>query len=257
MAPPFTTVIGYGSLMSARGICRDDPLRLAGARRVQLSNARRGFGKASIHADRYAMVVEATDPSQPIRARELAAHERGALPQALALDVLTDDLPVLAAREGYSQRAIAALYELSAGSDLAVYLAGLLWECGGDVVRYRARLCDRLGYTSPHYIPHPIAIGARAAVIFLAPGPEGSGSPDVVPVRVATGVTELMDVAAVWKRRPNAAQRDYIATCLLGRAHGIRMDDLTTDVPKDLSDQIGSSVSDLENERQLFRALLK
>jgi hypothetical protein len=252
-------MIGYGSLMSARGLCRDGRLHLVGARRVQLHNARRGFGKASIHADRYAMVVEAVNRSRAIHASAIEPNETGGAPQGLAIDVVNDDLPVVAAREGYSPRAFEVLRRLSAdsGGGVATYLAGLLWECGGDVVLYRERLFDRVRYTSPHYIPHPIAIGTRPALIFLAPGHEGSGSPEVVPVRVATGVTDLMDVAAVWKRKPNAAQLDYIEMCLLGRAHGIRLDDLTADIPEELSSRIRQSPSDLESERQLLRALLE
>ncbi len=253
------TVIGYGSLMSAHGLARDGDLAILGVRRVQLENARRGFGKASIHADRFAMVVEPIDATRPIRARALAEAELGAAPQAMALELPADALPTIAKREGYSAEAFEALLALAAtaGSDVGTYLAALMWECGGHTILYRERLFGRLGYTSPHYIPHPIAVGLKAAVIFLAAGPEGTGSPEVVPVRVSSGVTELLTTAEIWRRKPTPAQLDYIATCLLARAHGLQLTDLETPIPDELETLLQQRLSEPESERRLLERLLR
>ena len=60
-------VIGYGSLMSGLGLESFGHLRVRGAARVALLNARRGFGKFSQHGDRFAMVLEADYAHQPHR----------------------------------------------------------------------------------------------------------------------------------------------------------------------------------------------
>ncbi len=252
------TIVGYGSLMSARGIARHGELRLAAAQRVQLHNARRGFGKASIHGDRFAMVLEAIDTSRAITASGLNHCEPGTAPQALAIDVFAGDLPTLAKREGYSPEAFASLLALAdaAGHDPGAYLAALMWECGGNVVLYRERLARRVDYTSPHYIPHPIPIGTRPAIIFLAPGREGSGDVDIVPIRVRTGCCDLMNTAQVWQRKPNEAQLEYIAMCLLAEAHGVRVDDLTQDLPADLRDRLDRTDMNVDRERTRLRRLL-
>jgi len=84
-----------------------------------------------------------------------------------------------------------------------------------------------VGYTSPHYIPHPVRLdGERFAVTFLAAGAEGSGSERVVPVRVRTGNQTLMTAAEAWQRKPNPTQIDYFTACLLGGMHGISVRDL-------------------------------
>src|ERR1019366_5495936 len=59
-------VISYGSLLSGLGLEPFGHLRVRGAARVALLNARRGFGKISQHGDRFAMVLEADYTHQPI-----------------------------------------------------------------------------------------------------------------------------------------------------------------------------------------------
>ena len=253
------TVIAYGSLMSVYGRSRHAEVRTLDLHRVQLLDSRRGFGKASIHADRFAMVLEPRDLRRPLAAIPLGSGDTGEPPQGVALRLAAGQLPAVASREGYSVEALARLTALAdaAGSDLPAYLDTVMAEGGGDIVAYRRALRARSGYTSPHYIPHPIAIGdGPPGIVFLAAGAEGSGDPGVVPVRVRSGCCELMTVAEVWRRKPNTAQLDYIAMCLLGAAGGVRVDDLLTVIPDDLRRRLNERFADRPDDLAILRPLL-
>lgn len=230
-------VIGYGSLMSGFGLQLHGPLRARGACRLALANAQRGFGKFSQHGDRFAMVLEPVDAAQPIEAFVLASDAPASgVPEALGLRVSPNDLARLAEREGYSSGALQQLREEAGrrATDIATFLWQLLAETGFDVVRFRERLFRLVGYTSPHYLPHPVRIDAqRFGLTFLAPGPEGSGSPRVVPVRVRTQHTTLMTLSEAWRRKPNRSQLLYFAACLLGGVHGVYVGDLLAALPND------------------------
>src|SRR5262249_2368620 len=90
------------------------------------------------------------------------------------------------------------------------------------------------GFTSPHYIPHPVGLGdGGAAVIFLAPGLEGTGADDVISVRQETGILTLMSTREAWQRKPNEDQLAYFLSCLLGGVHGIGMHDLLATVSEE------------------------
>ena len=244
--------------MSGYGLGRQPWLPTARVQRVELANSRRGFGKASIHGDRYAMIAEPVDPSRPLTARRLTPEQVGAAPQAIAVDVASEDLPALAKREGYSAKALQRLerQSLEAKRGIANYLAALMEGCRGDIVRYRRVLRDRLDYTSGHYIPHPIRLEDEWAVIFLAPGPEGSGCDTVEPVRVKTGVCELMTCAEAWARKPNESQLDYIAMCLLAAAHGVCVDDLDADLPPELARRLRNYAAHFDAEAERLSAVL-
>ena len=255
--PPIT-IVGYGSLMSAYGLARNGAIRASRVRRVQIHNARRGFGKASIHGARFAMVLEPMDRAARLRASTAESPAARGVAQALAIDVAAEFFPSLAQREGYSPTAARKLLALALDSavDLATYLAEIAEESNGDIADYRGRLRDRLDYTSAHYIPHPIDIDGSLAIVFLAPGNEGSGSDGVVPVRVRTGVCELMTTREVWLRQPNDDQLDYIAMCLLAGAHGICVDDLLGDLPTDLVDELRRYEARFSQEAASLQSLL-
>lgn len=251
-------VVGYGSLMSDYGRARHGGLQPRAVRRVVLLNARRGFGKASLHGDRLAMVMEPIDWKRPVAAAPISDGEDAAPPHAVAMELELCDLPAVARREGYSEHALAALCDDAArrGCNVAMHLQQLLDSTEGDLAAYRVVLYRRVGYTSPHYIPHPIDVGGEPGIVFLAPGQEGSGSPDVIPVRVDTQCCELMTVAEVWRHKPNRTQLEYIAMCLLGAATGVRVDDLLVDIP----DEVRASLDDLfagrPAEQEVLRRLL-
>lgn len=227
-------LIAYGSLMSGLGLEPLGRLQVAGAARVALHNARRGFAKYAQRGDRFALVLEPITAAAPIEARSLAPDEpAGPLPEGLLLAVSPSALERISAREGYEPGAMRALLRRAGAHGMA--LPDFLWEqlsaAEFDTLAYRERLFAALDYTSPHYIPHPVVVGgSRYGIAFLAPGTEGSGSPRVVPVRARTGNQPLMSAAAAWRERPNASQLSYFATCFLGALHGICQRDLIDDV---------------------------
>lgn len=223
--------------MSGRGLAPLGRLRTRGALRLALVNARRGFAKFSQRGDRFALVLEPLDGERPIEARVLGPRvQPNGTPEALGLLVQPADLARLCDREGYSSGALQRLRE-EAGErrlDLAAFLWSALADAAFDIAEYRARLFRRLGYTSPHYVPHPVRVdGDRYALTFLAPGREGTGSDRIVSVRVRTGQDSLMTAAEAWSRKPNPTQLEYLTTCLLGGVHGICLRDLLQTVLED------------------------
>ncbi len=216
--------------MSGMGLAALGRPRVRGAFRVALRNARRGFGKFSQHGDRFAMVLEPQDATSPLDALSMPASApwTGG-PEAVALCVPPAELSRLSEREGYASAACERLLAEAhrANQDLAPFLWGVLEAAAFDIPRFRALLFARLGYTSPHYIPHPVRIDAsRFGILFLAPGREGTGAAQVAPVRIRTGTPQLMSIAEAWQRKPNQTQLAYFLTCLLGGVHGISVHDL-------------------------------
>lgn len=237
-------LLGYGSLTSGLGLDSLRPLPARRLGRVRLLNCRRGFGKPSQYGDRLAMVLEALRSDEPIRA---AALEVGvgdeATPEALLLALSTPDLARVARREGYRPEALLSLDEQarSEGTSLPDYLMALLVAAAFDLAAYRRELVRRIDYTSPHYIPHPVPLDdGTVALTFLAPGNEGTGAPDIVPLRVASSSTAILSMAAAWRAKPNATQLEYFLMCLLGGVHNLSLAD---------------ACDAIENETELHRRL--
>jgi len=216
--------------MSGLGLESLGQLRVRGAGRVALQNTRRGFGKFSQHGDRFAMVLEADYAHQPISGQLLAPDApESQSPEGLLLLLQPSDLARLCDREGYSSGALQRLREEARlkRQELADYLWALYVDAELNLATFRQRLFKLVGYTSPHYVPHPVRLDSeRIAITFLAPGREGSGSERVVPVRVSTGITTLLTIAEAWQRKPNRTQLDYFLSCLLGGVHGVSVQDL-------------------------------
>lgn len=223
-------MIGYGSLMSGFGLLNFGRLRVRAAARVALQNARRGFAKFSQHGDRFALALEPMRHDQPIEARTLPPDAPvSADLEGISLLVPPNDFGRLCDREGYSSGAVQRLRQEAAArrEDLGAYLWAIFADAGHEIPAFRQELFKLVGYTSPHYVPHPVRLdGNRFAVTFLAPGREGSGSERVVPVRVRTGNDALLSAPEAWRRKPNQSQLQYFATCFLGGLHGIGVQDL-------------------------------
>lgn len=253
------TIIGHGSLMSGTGLAFSGVLQVAEARIVALANCRRGFAKLSKYGDRFATDLEV--PQFPLRAR--VAHPAAAAQdtvEGLALSVPFEDACQLAKREGYAPAAMQQLMEIARGEalSLAEFLWQLLLDAEHDVVRYRRQLCTLAGFTSPHYIPHPVQIEtAEYALLFLAPGMEGTGSADVVSVRQQTGIHSIMNTAETWRRKPNEDQLSYFVSCLLAGVHGISVHELLASLASEpaLAQQLRSRLApQLEEEITRFLA---
>ncbi|MCC6764140.1 MAG: hypothetical protein IT293_05705 [Deltaproteobacteria bacterium] len=260
------TVVAYGSLMSGLGLASLAPLPVADARRVRLSGCRRGFGKLSQYGDRFAMVLEPTAADAPIRATDIDAAtstDPATGIDALALTLRIPELARVAQREGYRADALLALGRIaeSRGTSLGAHLFALAEGVGHDVARYRRALADAVDYTSPHYVPHPVAIdGDVPALVFLPPGPEGSGRDDVVPIRVQTAETRVLTFRRAWSLKPNPSQLAYAAMCILGECHGLSLADLVGDLRAypPLARLLDARLApELAVERERFREVLR
>jgi hypothetical protein len=230
------TVIGYGSLMSGRGLSLSGTFQVREAFVVALVGCGRGFAKLSRYGDRFAMDLEIVRP--PVEARLVVpeSSSNGEI-EALGLTVPLDDMCRLAKREGYDPAVIQRLADMAQAQGLG--LTDFLWELhaetGHDTVGYRRRLFALTGFTSAHYIPHPLRVeGVGCALIFLAPGFEGTGSDEVISVRQRTGVRVTMSTSEAWRQKPNEDQIAYFLSCLLGGVHGICVRDLLPAASEDL-----------------------
>lgn len=230
---PTPTLIAYGSLMSGLGLAMLAPFPVLDATRVRLHGGRRGFGKLSQYGDRFAMVLEPILAGEPLRCEPIAATTpTGGGIDALALTLPMPELARVAQREGYRADALLALarHGERAGRGLGAHLWTLLASADFDVARYRRILADSVDYTSPHYIPHPVATDGEPAIIFLPPGPEGSGRDDVVPIRMQSCETRLLTFGEAWSLKPNASQLDYAAMCVLAEVHNLSLADVLGDL---------------------------
>ena len=224
------TVIGHGSLMSGRGLSFSGTFRMRTAHLVALDNCRRGFAKLSKYGDRFATDLELEQPALEgvVVSPQTAPDGRV---EALGLSVSLEDCARLVKREGYRPEAMLTLVEQARGLGVAEWLWQLAAEQSHDLVAYRRQLFLITGYTSPHYVPHPIRlVEAGYALIFLAPGPLGTGTPDVVSIRQQTGINTILNTAETWRRKPNEDQMAYFLSCLLGGAHGINVRDFLASV---------------------------
>lgn len=231
------TVIGHGSLMSGRGLSFSGTLQVQAASIVALFGCMRGFAKLSRYGDRFATDVESLQ--WPVTGQFISPTimPNGEV-EALALTVPFEDFCRLVKREGYSP---AAAQQLATEADARRQsLTDFLWsideEAAHDRVAYRRRLWELTGFTSPHYIPHPVRLADEScALIFLAPGTEGTGANDVIGVRQETGIQEIMNTSETWRRKPTEDQLAYFLSCMLGGVHGINVRDLLTPVREDVS----------------------
>ena len=115
------------------------------------------------------------------------------------------------------------------------------------------------GFTSPHYIPHPVRLDPEScALIFLAPGGEGTGTDEVISVRQETGIQAVMNTSETWRRKPNDDQLAYFLSCLLGGVHGINVRDFLTPVREErtLAERLGDQLRQrLVVEQEQFLAI--
>ena len=221
--------------MSGRGLTFSGTLQVKDAFIVALKHCRRGFAKLSRYGDRFATDIEAQQfPLEGERVSPSTAPNGEV--ETLALTVFLDDFSCLVKREGYSPEAMRQLTELAhkEKKPLADFLWGIQGDVGHDPVRYRRQLFALTGFTSPHYIPHPVRLAEVGyALIFLAPGFEGTGSDEVVSVRQQTKIPAVMNTSKTWRQKPNDDQLSYFLSCLLGGVHGVNVQDLLASVTDD------------------------
>jgi hypothetical protein len=230
-------VIGYGSLLSGYGLLaerRGGKSRLVAreAEPITLRNARRGLAKPSSHGNYLAMDLEPRDRTAPITARAGREGEDGAI-GALLLTFDRSAAPLIAQREEYAAEHFVRLIAMadSAGQPLGEFLLAIARATSFNLLEYRRALRDMLGYTSPGYVFHPVALDdGRVAIVAIGSGYEGSGDPAVVSRRRECGIDRLHPLPSALQI-PNlpidrAGQIGYFAECLLGGLHGIAIGDL-------------------------------
>ena len=226
------TIIGHGSLMSGRGLSFSGRFQLRTAGIIALADCTRGFAKLSKYGDRFATDLELEQPALEGAIVAPQTEPDGRV-ETLGLSVSLEDCGRLVKREGYRPEAMLTLVERARKYDLGVaeWLWRLAAEQAHDLLAYRRQLFSITGYTSPHYIPHPVRLAeAGYALIFLAPGPRGTGTPAVVSIRQQTGINTILSTVETWRRKPNADQIAYFLSCLLGGAHGINVRDFLASV---------------------------
>jgi len=254
-----TTLLAYGSLCSGLGLRGLGRVAVDRVERVRLGNCRRGFGKLSQYGDRYAMVLEPRRSDEPIRIDSPTASD---CTDALALTVGTDDLARISRREGYDPGALRRLEQAAHGRrrTISEHLWRMLEAAGFSSAQYRHALFEETGYTSPHYIPHPVAWeNEEPALTFLPPGPEGSGDESVVPVRVATRMADVLSVRQAWRHKSNLSQLQYFSMCLLAEMHGLSFADVLADLEPDseLADLLRTRLRrEIGQETERFRTTL-
>lgn len=254
-----TTLLAYGSLCSGLGLRSLGRVSVDRVERVRLENCRRGFGKRSQWGDRYAMVLEPRRSDEPIRI-DSSTTSNGT--DVLALTIGADDLARISRREGYDPEALQRLSEIARARrrSLSEHLWRILESADFIPARYRRSLFEDTGYTSPHYIPHPVARSdEEPALIFLPPGPEGSGAASIVPVRVATGMIDVLSLRQAWRHKSNPSQLEYFSMCLLAEVHGLSFADVLADLEPDseLAELLRARVgSEIAREADRFCAAL-
>ncbi len=226
------TFIGHGSLMSGRGLSFSGRFQLWTACIVALAGCTRGFAKLSKYGDRFATDLELEQPA--LEGTIVSPHTApDGRVEALGLSVSLEDCGRLVKREGYRPEAMLTLVGRARkyGLGVAEWLWRLAAEQAHDLGAYRHQLFSITGYTSPHYIPHPVRLAeAGYALTFLAPGPRGTGTPAVVSIRQQTGINTILSTVETWQRKPNEDQIAYFLSCLLGGVHGINVRDFLTSV---------------------------
>ena len=254
------TILGHGSLMSGRGLSFSGTFAVREARIVILASCRRGFAKLSMYGNRFAtdLAIQHFPLTGHVVSLANGVHEIDGTIETLALTVSLDDSYRLIKREGYKPEAAQKLASIAQGRGygLADFLWELYTEAEHDVVTYRRRLFELTDYTSPHYIPHPVPIdGYGTALIFLAPGSEGTGSDEVISIRHETGMHTIMSAGQTWQCKPNEEQLAYFLSCLLGGVHGVKIHDLlphTGDDPQLIAVLTDRLQQEIDTERRQF-----
>lgn len=235
------TVIGYGSLLSGYGLLAarrgeravNSRLIARKAFPVILENARRGLAKPSSHGDYLAMDLEPIDRTRPIRGHLGVKSSTVEGIGALGLEFDVSSAPLIARREEYDPDRFVTLIGLAeaAGLPLGDFLYQIAERCGFDLLAYRTALCAALGYTSPGYIFHPLALeDGRVAIVAIGSGFEGSGDPAVKSRRSETGMDRLLTIAEALEVTTLALDREgqlgYFVECAMGGFHGTGVGDL-------------------------------
>lgn len=153
--------------------------------------------------------------------------------EGLMIEIAQKDFPEFCSREGYYGGNKLLAYSSKFNS-----IGEALWKLFQKSKRtnyyksirnYRKSLREKIGYTSKHYIPHPLPIeNLGFSITFIAPGKYGTGNENLMSRKNEEKVSYLMDVNEVLLRGDVNQDEflSYTLECLLGGVHGIKVDDI-------------------------------
>ena len=221
-------IFGYGSLMSYRGLLRSvkERIKMLDAFRIQIKG-KRGLAKPAFHKfcmDIDDFILEGSTIENQV--------DQGYI-EGLLVEITQNNFPEFCTREGYTR-----------GNKLITYSSNFsnigeaLWKLFQESMRnnyskslkiYRKKLKANLGYTSKHYIPHPLEIkNLGYAITFIAPGKFGTGNGNLKSRKTEENISYLMSLNEVLGRRDVNKNEllNYILECLYGGVHGINVRDI-------------------------------
>jgi len=255
VAPPIL-VLGYGSLMSAKGLGPQAPAvldmwpaRLAAWRTFD-KPADTGFiamdlvapRRATLHARR----ATSADTREVDQTLEVAAGTtttpalRPDSGRAIGAALVLFDAAgttALAKREGYCTGNWDRLVAAAGERGLGAFLLDLARTNADDPLGYRRALAEVAGPAELdcfHYLPHPVETDGDPAVAFIAPEPGRTGDPRVDSVKLrwpSSYPVRLHELHRAGTRILEGGydaerQHGYVEKCCLAMAHGIDVSDL-------------------------------
>lgn len=191
MKPKTEMIFGYGSLMSYRGLLRStkERIRVLDPIRVQIKG-KRGFAKPALC--KICMDID----DFLLKGRIIKNKIEEGYIEGLMIKIPQKDFPEFCSREGYTE-----------GNKLITYssnfnnIGEVLWKIFQEsknnkydisLRNYRKMLKDKLGYTSKHYIPHPLVIkNLGYAITFIAPGKYGTGNRNIKSRKSEENISHL------------------------------------------------------------------
>ncbi len=225
--------VGYGSLMSARGL----GTQLDGLVALSLFHVDsvRRFAKPSQRGGCLAMDVAtptATLQGHALTPGEAPSHQGF---EGVLMEVEPGPSPGLARREGFPADCWQRLLDAAGAAGPGAFLCDLAREADSDVLAYRRALhavTDPFSLSTVHYLPHPVETLDGPAVIFVSPEVGATGCPTESakarrPARDPLDLRRLFEQdEASYPGFDPALQARYVELCLLAAVHGVYVGDL-------------------------------
>lgn len=194
-------IFGYGSLMSYKGLSRSikEKKSLLDASKVQIEG-KRGFAKPAMN--KICMDID----DFVLKGSIIKTKVEHGYVEGLLVKITQRNFPEFCSREGYMGGNKLISYSSKFNS-----IGEALWKLFQKSIKndyyrsirnYRKKLGDILGYTSKHYIPHPLVIeNLGYAITFIAPGKYGTGNGNLISRKIEEKISYLMDTNEVLKEQ--------------------------------------------------------
>ena len=243
-------IFGYGSLMSSRGLFRENlkKVKILDAFRAQIKG-RRGFAKPSknkicMDINHFCQLKGSLIKNEP---------EQGYI-EGLLIKINQRDFPKFCKREGYNKGNELINYFSdynSIGEALwGLFQDGIDNDSNQSIREYRKNLREKIKYTSSHYIPHPLDLkNLGFAITFIAPGKYGTGNTSRLSRKEEEAIFDLMDANDVLRRNDVNKNEflEYTLECMYGGVHGINVRDIIDLISED-SEFLNDLQKDLTEE---------